>query len=254
MDLTANGWGVALRAYVLSKSGLPEALCSALDACGVPRELGLVLVKPNVCGFYPPDPAVLRALLDYLVERAEMVVIGETESAMHKPADRFRALGLHDVASAYGGRVRLEDLTEGPKVKVEVPRGRAVSSLPLPRLLLEADYLVNLARIGSHPSTTITAALKNLFGLVAARHKYVRYHPRGMDKVVADVAKVVKPDVSVVEVGEEVVVASDPLVADVVASERFGVNPLSVRHLRMVAEDRGLDLEALVEAIEVVRL
>jgi len=71
---------------------------------------------------------------------------------------------------------------------------------------------------------------------------------------VADVAKVVKPGVSVVEVGAEVVVASDPLVADVVASKRFGVDPLSVRHLRMVAEDRGLDLKALVEAIEVVGL
>ena len=74
----------------------------------------------------------------------------------------------------------------------------------------------------------------------------MKYHPRGMGKVIADIAQVIKPDVNVVEAGGSVVVSPDPLAADIVASLLIGVNPHRVKHFRLVAEDREINFQKLV--------
>lgn len=246
-------FNVSYKVYLISKLKLPNSLNLTLDELGLSsKELEVVLVKPNICGLYPPDLKLLKALLDYVVEISELTVIGETESTMYKPKERFLELGITNLVNAYSGRVRVSDLSEGDKVKVNVLNPRSVRYFRLPKLIFDADYIVNLARIGSHPSTIVTAALKNLFGLVAEKFKYFKYHPRGIDKVIADVAKVIKPNLNIVEVSDKVLVSDDALAVDIIATRMFGVNPLNVKHFRMVAEDRGEDLKEVVNEIEVI--
>jgi len=211
----------------------------------------VAVVKSNICGFYPPDRRLLSAVLREASKMAKKVYLGDTASTMYRVEGRLEELSLYGLAEEAGGNVYAVDfMSVSDAVKVEVPMPHASKSYPFPRIVLEADLLVNVARIGSHPTTRVTAALKNLFGLVASRAKYLKYHPRGMDKVIADIAQVIKPDVNVVEAGGSVVVSPDPLAADIAASLLIGVDPHRVKHFRLVAEDRGIDFQKLVIEVQ----
>ncbi len=211
----------------------------------------VAVVKSNICGFYPPDKRLLSAILRAAGKTAKKVYVGDTASTIHRVESRLRELGLYRLAEEAGRNVYAVDfLSVSDAVKVEVPVPHASKSYPFPRVVLEADLLVNVARIGSHPTTRVTAALKNLFGLVASRAKYLKYHPRGMDNVIADIAQVIRPDVNIVEAGGSVVVSTDPLAADIAASLLIGVDAHEVKHFRLVAEDRGIDFQKLVTEVQ----
>ena len=209
-----------------------------------------VLIKPNICGFYPPSHLLMKTVVEYFSELSEKVVLVETESTMHKPMSRFRELGYIELFKD-NPRVKFLDLTNFDVVKVSVPEGRALRKIPVSRIVFES-FLVNVARAGTHPSTRVTIALKNLFGLVSAKHKYLRYHPLGMDKVVADIAKVIKPALNIVEVPGSVLISEDALAVDIVASGEIGIDPFEVKHFHYVAEDKGLSLKDYVEAVKVI--
>lgn len=210
-----------------------------------------VLIKPNICGFYPPDHHVLMSLLNFFSKVSNRVIIGETESTIHKPLTRYKRLGIDKIASKFDN-VELLDLTHYDVVKIKIPNPHTLREIPISRLVLKCDYLINLARIGSHPTTKITSALKNLFGLIASSHKYFKYHPRGMDKVIADIAKVIKPNINFVEVSDYLLISQDALAIDVIASRLYGINPLEVKHLNLVSEDRGKPLSEFIKHIELI--
>jgi len=203
----------------------------------------LVLLKPNVCGMYPPALDLLRAVIQYMKPYSKTIIIGETPSAGHSPNERFESLGIKTLAGHLGVAVR--DLMEDKAVMKRVPKPHAMREIPLPSTVLEADLLVNCPGLGTHGNTLLTCALKNLFGLIAERHKFSRLHPRGVSKVVADVYQLVKPQLNVVDCGRHVLVGTDALSVDVVACEFQPLSPSRVRHLVLAAQDLGLELSEL---------
>jgi uncharacterized protein (DUF362 family) len=203
----------------------------------------LVLVKSNVCGMYPPALDLLRAVLRYLQPSAQTLIIGETPSASHSPAERFASLGIQRLADDLD--IVTRDLMDDPVVRQRVPHSHALPEIPLPATVVAADLLVNVPGVGTHGNTLLTCALKNLFGLIAERHKYARLHPKGVSQVVADVYQLVKPHLTVVDCGRHVLVGTDALSVDVVACEFASLTPSRVRHLVLAAQDLGVALEDL---------
>ena len=67
-----------------------------------------------------------------------------------------------------------------------------------------------------------------------------------------DLPQVVKPDLDIADAGEKAVIGVDPLVVDIVACRFVGLNPLDVKHLRLVSEDRGESLEDTMNKVEVI--
>ncbi len=214
----------------------------------------LILVKPNICGFYPPNLEIFTVLLRILSIRSDRVLVGDTRSVMYNPIKRIRALGLMEKAAEIGGNIELVDLSSLETVKVSVPNPRTLKTVRLPKVVLEADLLVDLARAGLHSITKVTAALKNLFGLLPDKQKFLRYHTKGINRVIADVAKVVKPDLVLVEAEERILVGRDPLAVDVIATTRLGLKPSEVEHLRLVAEDRGVSLDEFIKSVSVKKI
>ncbi len=232
-------------------SRLPELASTAgfkLDKCE------LILIKPNVCGLYHPSLNLLQSLLEYLEPKADRVIIGETKSALHNPEEQFERLGIKKLVEKFGGRVKALDLSADRRVRVDVPNPHALRELELPETLIEADVLINVPKVGRHPATALTNALKNLFGLLPHKHKYIRYHPLGMDNVIADIAQVVRPNLNIADAGDKVMLGIDALGVDIVACKFLGLDPLSVKHLRLVSGDRGNELEELVKRISFLEL
>jgi uncharacterized protein (DUF362 family) len=203
----------------------------------------LVLVKPNVCGMYPPALDLLRTVIQYVKPHSKAIIIGETPSAGHSPNERFESLGIKRLAGHL--EVAVRDLMEDTTVLKRVPKPHAMKEIPLPSTVLEADLLVNVPGVGTHGNTLLTCALKNLFGLIAERHKYSKLHPKGVSNVVADVFQLVKPQLNVVDCGQQVLVGTDALSVDVVACEFKSLSPFKVRHLVLAAQDLGLELRDL---------
>jgi len=230
---------------------LPEIL---LKAGFAPRDYGLVLVKPNVCGMYHPSLRLLESTLRFFEPLAERIVVGETDSTIHSPEREFERQGILDLLKDFDGKIEACNLMRGEVLRLPVPSPHAVTPLPIPKIVDGCDLLVNLPKIGTHSNTGLTCSLKNLFGLLAEKRKYAVYHPHGVDNIIADLAKIVRCDLNVVDAGDEVIVGVDPLSVDIHACKYVGLDPLKVKHLRLVAEDRGSRLEEEIAQLCLIRL
>jgi len=216
------------------------------------EDVRLALVKPNICGLYHPSLDLLSSIVQFVLPSAESVVVGETRSMIHEPEEQFEKLGILPVLKRFGDRVKAVDLSDDERVEVQVPNPHALEKIALSKTVLDSDVLVNVPKVGTHSTTRLTCALKNLFGLLPQKRKYIRYHPLGMEKVIADIAQIVKPDLNIVDAGGKAILGLDALAVDVVACRFVDLNPLVVKHLGLVSEDRGEKLEAFVDEIEVV--
>jgi len=212
----------------------------------------LALVKPNICGLYHPSVDLLSNIVEFLLPKAESVVIGETRSMIHEPKEQFEKLGVTTLLKRFGSRVQAVDLSDDERVEIQVPNPHALEKIALPRMVSESDVLVNVPKVGTHSTTRLTCALKNLFGLLPQKRKYIGYHPLGMDKVIADIAQIVKADLNIVDAGSKAILGVDALAVDVVACKFVDLNPLMVKHLRLVSEDRNEKLETFVKKIDMV--
>ena len=171
-----------------------------------PRKYGLVLVKPNLCGMYHPQLQLLECTLKYFEPLAQRLVIGETNSMGHTPEKQFRRLGIWDLIKKFNGKVEAVNLMRDEILNLEVPSPHTIDHLPIPKLVHDCDLLVNISKVGTHSRTMLTCALKNLFGLLAEKNKYGVYHPLGVDKVIADLAKIVRCDLNVVDTRDRVII------------------------------------------------
>lgn len=208
----------------------------------------LALVKPNLCGYYPPSPQLMGALIHLLSTCSEKVIIGDTDSAVHRVEDMFQRR-RYDVFA--GGKVELRNLLLDKVCVMRVPSPHAASELPIPEAAIECDALINVPGLGTHGNTLLTCASKNLFGLIASRRKLTDFHPLGVDEVIADICKVIKPTVNIVDARDKILIGRDILAVDIKAAELIGLDPLRVKHLRLMALDRGLSLDSItVEALK----
>ena len=229
---------------IASKGRATDDLPALAEQAGsqpVPHDL--ILLKPNVCGMYPPSLDLLESIIEYLKPHSKALIIGETPSTMHSPDERFNSLGIKRLADRLG--VATRDLMRDEAVRVRVPKPHAMREIPLSATVLKADLIVNCPGLGTHGNTALTCALKNLFGLISERHKFSNLHPRGVSEVIADVFQIVKPRLNVVDCGQRVLVGTDALSVDVVASEFKSLSPSRVKHLVLAAQDLGLSLNDL---------
>ena len=235
----------ALGAVVIaSKEKSIRSILRLAEKAGFKPQPGkLLLIKPNICGMYPPSYELLESLVKSLKRYFTTIMIGETPSSSRIPEECFARLGIDRLAESYG--IVARNLMRDKTVNVQIPQHHAMKMIPFPSSVLQADLLVNCPGLGTHGNTLLTCALKNLFGLVAESQKYSNLHSKGVSEVIADIYQVVKPQLNVADCGSQVLVGTDALSIDLVASEMKGLDPRRVKHLMLVAKDRGLDSDRL---------
>lgn len=223
-----------------------------------------VIVKPNVCnaknpeGMVVTDFRVIKAVLDLVRERCDMVTVVESDNIAGSAESRVDGSGLMGLLDEWG--VPFLNLSHGDYEEHTV----AGVVLKMPRAVLEADYLVNLPKIKTCAHTLVTLGVKNLYG-VFQQPKKSRYHKR-LDDILPYLARTVRCDLTVVDgltcmegngpvVGNPVcmnlVLAGRNVVAvDAVCSRLMGYDPAKIPHIASAAK-QGTGPIALDE-IEVV--
>jgi uncharacterized protein (DUF362 family) len=247
-----------------------------------------VVIKPNLFAPYPPPISVDRRVIASMVKLVreagakrvtviEGVSVGtlmkrvrhsRTECGMargYKTLEIMRMLGVKRAVEEAGGEVL--GVEDAEKVEVDIKGGIALHRVNYPKVVLEADYFIDMPAMKTHTMTMVTLGIKNLQGLLDEKGRYFS-HRDDMYQHMVDISKVRKPDLTVLDgllaqegngAGEGgttlemgVIMASADVVAlDYIASMCMGINnPMVVSTTRIAAHD-GLGIANPLQ-IEVV--
>ncbi|GFK94979.1 hypothetical protein NNJEOMEG_02827 [Fundidesulfovibrio magnetotacticus] len=160
-----------------------------------------VLVKPNLvapayAGLACTEPAVVRAVCRYLLDRGARVTVGDSP-AFGTARIVARACGLDKALRGLGvpvvnfSRARPVALTLGGQVM-------AASQA------LDAEFIVNVPRFKVHDQMLLTLAVKNFFGAVTGFRKSLAHQVHGekgnrFESMLLDVCLAMPPSVSLVD-------------------------------------------------------
>ena len=136
-----------------------------------------VAVKVNLVMKKGPEaaatthPAVLEAMLRILTERASEVVIAESPGGPYTAQTlgaHYRVCGIAEVSEKCGAKLNLStDFRE-----VHAPAGKSSRFFNIIAPILDADVVVNLAKLKSHSLTGYSGCVKNFFGVIPGVQKF----------------------------------------------------------------------------------
>lgn len=137
-----------------------------------------VVIKPNFVAKRTPDeaatvhPAVLGAVIRWLrFHGAENITIAESPGGVYNPTRLhgvYAATGAREIAEKYG--VTLNDdcsFSETP-----FPGGVICRLFDIITPILEADVIVDVCKLKTHALTGMSAAVKNVFGVIPGIVKF----------------------------------------------------------------------------------
>ena len=124
-----------------------------------------VLVKPNLLLPAPPEraivthPLICRAVVKYLLKKEAQVQVSDSPG-----------IGLfHKLIRETGYQDALSDLDVDLKpfeTSVEVDIGHPFGKIPIAKEAVEADRVINLAKLKTHAHMYLTLSIKNIFGCI----------------------------------------------------------------------------------------
>jgi uncharacterized protein (DUF362 family) len=226
-------------------------VCKALELVDfkADRRIKSVFIKVNLCYYWDSftgqttDPNLVAALIEVLrksygLSDADIKVVEADATAM-KTRYSFKILKYDKLAEEKN--IALLNLTEDKTtIKIVKINGKEIS-FKVPESLLNPDLFINMPKMKTTTATTITCALKNIFGCIAKPRKY-SYHPM-LDEAIVGINKILKPHLTLVDglvaLGSHpvklglVVAGLNTLAVDWVVSEIMGYSPSSIGHLRL---------------------
>ncbi len=214
------------------------------------------------------DPVMVEALVNRLRDMGKEVIIVESDAQTTNADKAWVASGMDEMGKRLDVPfVNMRHVDE--KVELEVKGGRVLKKIKVAKIATESA-LVSAAKLKTHMSTNVTLGMKNMFGMLTTKFKG-KYHLRGMDKVVHDIAVTLPPQLTVIDgfvamegrgpvhgkpVQMDTIIASTDVVgADATASRIMGFNPERIDHIRW-ADESGLGTmnpEVVGDSIESVK-
>ncbi len=262
-----------------------QAVCRAVDLIGgiktFVKPKDKIVIKPNLTTVLPSDtglttdPKVVETLIDLCMERRPSEIIIAEGSGGAETDLAFERCGYSRLAEKYG--VKLIDLNKSPTCVVDVPEGRFLRQLIVPKVILESDVLINVPKLKLRKDWA-TLSVKNLLGVLPGKGRFSGeiwtpdgkwFGPEGEKKKVhgnlteglVDLNTLIHPSLIVMDgivasyenkpLRLNVVLAGrDPLALDCVAVKIGGLDYMQIPYLKRAAE-RGIG-EADIEKIKIV--
>ena len=166
-----------------------------------------VVIKPNLMRKSDPalcavvHPSVIRAVAKRAAERGAHVLLAESPGGVYNPAALrgiYEAAGLLPVAEETGMELNYDTSDR----EVPVP-GRRLKSLHVISPLLEADLVVNIAKMKSHTLAVYSGPVKNLYGvipgLLKAEMHFQHQSVESFSDMVVDICDYIKPQLNIVD-------------------------------------------------------
>ena len=254
-------------AYISKISDLKGSLLKSLEFVEWKAEVksdSTVFIKPNFTYPYYKEgittsPELLRELLKILKDRADRVIVGESNGGNNSftPDDAFKGHQMYEICNETGAE--LINLSEIPSVLVaEKIQGKDVK-VQLPKMLLnEIDCFISVPVLKVHAMTKVTLSIKNLWGCYPNPMRCL--HHNNLSYKLSLITKKLNPKLVVIDgiyaldghgpmYGNSkqtnlVISSNNPVVADSLASEVMGMPCKDISHI-LVAEKEGLGTTCL---------
>ena len=215
---------------------------------------GIIALKPNLTNASAPpvttDVGMINAVLQYCRRHTSAEVVIAEGSGSGETADAFRANGYEELAEK--AQVRLIDLNAEETVLLKRPEALSKKKFYLPKILLDA-FVISVPVLKDHSMVTMTAALKNMFGIAPKPHYALTWnksklHFPSTHKSIVDVCLYKSPalsiiDASVVLTGSHlsgtvkrcncIIAGEDPVAVDATAASLLGHDPTKIKYLRL---------------------
>ncbi len=244
---------------VRSDDDIASALKEALKAADWTQHIrGKVFIKPNLCSKNyiqgaVTNPQVLFHLVQILRDRAEEVIVGESNGYNYCCNDALAMTGTKKIVEKAGGKAI--NLSEDEIVNVENPATLVLRDFPLPKTIVEADSVVDIPVMKTHEFTNYSGAIKNLFGCIP-NNRRIFLHPN-FNEVMHDLLVLLKPKFVVMDatfamegngpnrgivIPMNLILTSSDLVAiDKLCCEIMGINWTDISYLKFI--DKHLQRE-----------
>ena len=205
-----------------------------------------ILLKPNVLAPDPPEtatithPAVLEATAGLLLDHGVRVSYGDSPG-IHAVSKTLKKTGFHDI----GERMGLNAADFETRTKVFASNAKQNKIFHVADGVLRADGMISLPKLKTHGLTLFTGAIKNQFGCLPGLQKS-GFHAKLEDierfsQMLVDLTGFLKPRLfimdgiramegngprrgTVVDLGI-LLLSSDPVALDTVASKIIGLDP-----------------------------
>ena len=205
----------------------------------------------------PTHPAAVTELCRLLTERGAKVVVGDSPGGGWNAAALalvYRTTGMTQVETA-GATLNRDNSQQD----VENPAGEKLKSFAFTSWVGKADAVIDICKLKTHGMMAMSAAVKNLFGVVPGTRKsemhYVFPNMDDFSAMLVDLAEYVKPRLTVVDAVEAmegngptqgkprhlgaILAANNPYDADLVCAGLIGLAPEDVGTIRCAVR-RGL--------------
>ena len=269
---------VALARCAGYSAGVESAVAGLLKALGgIERFVARgqsVLIKPNLLTDRKPEdavtthPEVVRALIRIVRRAGASPSVGDSPASARKLERVWETTGFKALC-------REENV---PLVNLEKAGSSVFSSdgctFSIARPALDADVIISVPKVKTHVLTTLTAGVKNLYGLVPGYQKTQLHkaHPRPSDfgRLMAEICRHVRPALTVADavVGMEgdgpsggtpaplgfLAASADPMALDLTLCRILRIPPASVPYLAALgrAADEAAGVEVCGATIEEV--
>ena len=200
-----------------------------------------VLVKPNILGPFPPergvttDPRVVSVIVQELKKcRSKEIIVGDNSGSIH--FDPFKIAKITGILDASGGCYS-NIARKVVEVKVE---SEFIEKLFISRIVKEADYVINVPKFKTHALTTITGAIKNMFGIIPGGKK-AQLHTlnRSIDEfaeLLIDIYQIRIPDLNIMDA--------------IIGMEGVGPTNGEARVInKIISSDNGISLDSVMAAM-----
>jgi len=223
-----------------------------------------VLIKPNLLTQNRPEQhtithySLIDALCRILSEKNCKILIGDSISFYQQGLTRkaFATSEIDVVANKYGATLIAFEEEQVVRITRDL---RGLKELYVPKILLEADMVIDACKLKTHGSLRLSGAIKNMFGCLPGGYKQ-KIH-RWLDDefelsdVFLDIHRVVKPALSIMDaiVGldggptalgrpvkvSRIIASSNAIALDVIAAKMIGYDPEKLPIL-LQAKKRGM--------------
>ncbi len=214
-----------------------------------------VVIKPNIGWDVPPERGAnthpeLVAHLAVLCREAGAKSVSVFDHTCDQWQRCYATSGI-EAALAGTGAVLVPGNDEAMYREVAIPRGVKLRSAKVHQLVLDSDVYFNVPVLKSHSGSLMTAAMKNLMGVVWDRRFY---HGNDLHQCIADFATFKPPTLNILDAYHPMVrsgprgrsesdvvemrslLASADIVAlDAAAARTLGQDPSAIRHIPLAA-------------------
>ncbi len=170
-----------------------------------------ILLKPNLVAKHPPQhavtthPAVLRAVILACKKHgasAKNIIVADSSGGIYNPIrmqNVYRTAGLLAVCKEQN--VCAYDTCKYKEVPVK--NGILVNKFEIIEPAIEADFIINLPKFKTHMMTGLTAATKNMFGVIPGLQK-AQWHVEFADKMrfghmIIDLYETITPTLNILD-------------------------------------------------------